>query len=138
MIGGQVGASRIHERLGQRDDPCIMAFAEAIDFHTRIGKKKIETHSKALAAALKKELLKIPGIHMYSPAAPELSSAVVTFRPGKAAIPAMTQALYQSIGFACATRGGDTAGLRISPHIYNSFEQVEKVVAAISDYIRKT
>jgi selenocysteine lyase/cysteine desulfurase len=138
VYGGRVGASAIHETLGQRDDPCLMALGEAIDFHARIGKKKIETHSKALADALKKELMKIQGVHMYSPTAPELASAVVTFRPGQAAVPAMTQALYQSIGFACATRGGDTAGLRISPHIYNSFEQVEKVVAAISDYMKKS
>lgn len=136
VFGGAVGASRVHERLGQRDDPCIMALGEAIDFHMRIGKKKIEMQSKALADALKKELMKIPGVHMYSPTAPELGSAVVTFRPGKAEIPPMTAALYQSHGFACATRGGNTAGLRISPHIYNSFQQVEKVVAAISDYMK--
>jgi selenocysteine lyase/cysteine desulfurase len=49
----------------------------------------------------------------------------------------MTAWLYEKIGFAGATRGGDTPAIRISPHVYNSFEQVEKVVAAISDYIKK-
>jgi len=135
VYGGRVGASAQHETMGQRDDACLMALGEAMDFHARIGKKKIEAHSKALADALKKELMKIPGVHMYSPTAPELASAVVTFRPGKAEIPRMAQALYQSIGFAGATRAD---GLRISPHTYNSFEQVEKVVAAISDYIKKS
>jgi len=135
VYGGRVGASTVHETLGQRDDPCLMALGEAMDFHARIGKKKIEMHSKALADALKKELIKIAGVQMHSPAAPELSSAVVVFRPGKVEIPRMAQALYQSIGFSGATRGD---GLRISPHVYNSFEQVEKVVAAISDYIKKS
>jgi selenocysteine lyase/cysteine desulfurase len=138
VYGGRVGASAVHETLGQRDDPCLMALGEAMDFHERIGKKKIELQSKALANALKQELMKIPGAHMYSPAEPELSSAVVTFRPGGANIQQMTQSLYQSIGFGCATRGGTTPGLRISPHVYNSFEQVEKVVAAISDFIKKS
>ena len=137
VYGGTVGASRTFEQLGQRDDPTFMAMGEAVDFHLRIGKKKIEAQSKALAAAVKTELMKIPGLHMYSPAAPEISSAVVTFRPGSTDISKMAASLYEKIGFAGATRGGDTPGMRISPHIYNSFEQVEKVVAAISDYVRK-
>lgn len=135
VYGGRVGASTIHETLGQRDDPCLMALGEAMDFHARIGKKKIERQSIALADALKKELMKIPAVHMHSPTAAELSSAVVVFRPGNAAIPAMAQALYERIGFSGATRGD---GLRISPHVYNSLEQVEKVVAAISDYMKKS
>lgn len=134
VYGGTVGASRTFEQLGQRDDPTFMAMGEAVDFHVRIGKKKIEAQSKALADAVKKELMKIPGVHMYSPTAPEISCAVVTFRPGNADIPKMTTALYQGIGFAGAGRAD---GIRISPHVYNSFEQVEKVVAAISDYMKK-
>ena len=86
VIGGRVGASRVHERLGQRDDPAIMALGEAIDFHDRIGKDRIERRSRDLATALKDEIGKIPGVHMYSPTNPEISSAVVTFRPGDADI----------------------------------------------------
>jgi isopenicillin-N epimerase len=137
VYGGTVGASRVFEQMGQRDDPTFMALGEAVDFHNRVGKKNIENQAKALANALKSELMKIPGVQMYSPAAPELVSAVVTFKPANANPGAMATALYETIGFAGATRGGDTPGLRISPHVYNSFEQVEKVVAAISDLIRK-
>jgi len=137
VYGGAVGASRTFEQLGQRDDPTFMAMGEAIDFHMRIGKKKIEAQAKALAAAVKKELVRIPGVHIYSPAASEISGPVVTFRPGTADVNKMTAFLYEKIGFAGATRGGDTPGIRISPHIYNSFAQVEKVVAAISDYMKK-
>ena len=137
VYGGTVGASRTFEQLGQRDDPTFIAMGEAVDFHTRIGKKKIEAHAKALAAAVKSELIKVPGVHMYSPVAAEISGAVVTFRPGSTDINKMTAALYEKIGFAGATRGGDTPGIRISPHIYNSFEQVEKVVAAIANYMKR-
>jgi isopenicillin-N epimerase len=136
VYGGTVGASRTFEQLGQRDDPTFMALGEAVDFHLRIGKKEIEAQSKALAAAVKRELMKIPGVQMYSPTAPEISGAVVTFRPGNADVNRLAASLYEKIGFAGATRGGDTQGIRISPHVYNSFEQVEKVVAAISDHMR--
>jgi selenocysteine lyase/cysteine desulfurase len=134
VYGGAVGASRNFEQLGQRDDPTFMAMAEAIDFHVRIGQKKVEAQSKALAAALTKELVKIPGVHMHSPGALEIASAIVVFRPGNADINKMAAALYEQIGFAGATRAD---GIRISPHVYNSFEQVEKVVAAIADYMKK-
>jgi selenocysteine lyase/cysteine desulfurase len=137
VYGGTVGASRTFEQLGQRDDPTFMAMGTAVDFHMRIGKKKIEAQAKALAAAVKNELRKIPGVHMYSPAVPEISGPVVTFRPGGADTSKMAAFLYEKIGFAGATRGGDTPGIRISPHVYNSFAQVEKVVAAISDYMKK-
>ncbi len=134
VYGGTVGASRSFEQLGQRDDPTFMALGEAIDFHVRIGQKQIEEQSKALADAVKKELVKIPGVHMHSPPVPEISSAIVVFRPGTADINKMATALYEKIGFAGATRAD---GLRISPHTYNSFEQVDKVVAAIADYMKK-
>jgi selenocysteine lyase/cysteine desulfurase len=134
VYGGTVGASKTFEQLGQRDDPTFIAMGEAIDFHVRVGQKKIEAQSKALAAALKKELIKIPGVHMHSPTAPEISCAILTFRPGNADINKMSASLYDKHGFAGAGRAD---GIRISPHIYNSFEQVEKVVAAIADYMKK-
>ncbi len=137
VIGGAVGASRVFERLGQRDDACFMALGEAIDFHNRIGKKQIQQQAIALGDALKKGLMKIPTLKMYSPTTPELSCAVVTFKPGTADVPKLYAWLYQTYGIACAARGGDTAGLRISPHIYNSLEQVDKVVAAVSEFMKK-
>ena len=133
--GGRVGASRTYEQLGQRDNPCILALGEAIDFQTRIGKDQVERHSLALAALLKEALLKLPGVHMYSPTSPAISSAVVTFRPGDADIGELNSRLYAEHRIACATRGGDTPGFRFSPHIYNSEQQVERVVAAFSDAI---
>ena len=135
VIGGRVGASRVHERLGQRDDPAIMALGEAIDFHDRIGKDRIERRSRDLATALKDEIGKIPGVHMYSPTNPEISSAVVTFRPGDADIQSLNTRLYEDYGIACATRGGNTAGFRFAPHIYNDEQQVERVVRALRDTI---
>ncbi len=136
VIGGQVGASKIYERLGQRDDPCLMAFGAAVDFHMRVGRRRIEKQARTLADALKEGLRKIPGVHLYSPTAPELSSAVVTFRPGEADIQKMYRALYEKHGIGCAPRGGDKPGLRFSPHIYNSLAQVDQVLRAIHDSLK--
>jgi isopenicillin-N epimerase len=138
VIGGQVGASKVFERLGQRDDPAIVALGEAIDFQMKIGKKNIERQAIALGTALKEGLKKITGIQMYSPSAPEISSAIVTFRPGSADLQKIYSWLYETRGIACTTRGGDAPGLRFSPHVYNSFEQVEKVVGAFQEYLKKS
>lgn len=138
VLGGPVGASKVFERLGQRDDPAILAFGEALDLQAKIGKANVEKQAVALGTALKEGLKKFPHIHMYSPSVPEISSAVVTFRPGAAADVQKVYAwLYETKGIACATRGGNTPGLRFSPHVYNSMEQVDKVLAAFAEYFRK-
>jgi selenocysteine lyase/cysteine desulfurase len=73
---------------GKRDDPAIVALGEAINFQMKIRQKEHRKQATALGTALKEGLKKIPGIQMYSSSAPEISSAVVTFRPGSAdAIP---------------------------------------------------
>ena len=136
VIGGRVGASKVYERLGQRDDPAIMALGEAIDFHNRIGKDRIESRSVGLASALKEELGRISSVHMYSPTVEEISSAVVTFRLGDADIRRLNMRLYEDYGIACTTRGGSAAGFRFSPHIYNDEHQIERVVAAFHDAMK--
>ena len=116
--GGRVGASRTYEQLGQRDNPCILALGEAIDFQTRIGKDRIERHSLALAALLKEELLKLPGVHLYSPTSPAISSAIVTFRPGDADIGELNSRLYDEHRIACTGPGRSTADSIISAAVY--------------------
>jgi selenocysteine lyase/cysteine desulfurase len=39
-------------------------------------------------------------------------------------------------GIVAATRGGAQPGIRLSPHFYNSFEDVERAVSAIGRYLR--
>ena len=135
---GAVGVSRSMEAMGQRDEPAIIGFGEALNFQTKIGRRAIERRSRSLAQALIAGLGRIDGVHLWTHADPERSGAVVTFRPGNVDIPKLAAALYRNDRIGCATRtGSDRPGIRLSPHIYNTMAEVDRAVAAVAKYMRQ-
>lgn len=133
---GAVGLSRTFESFGQRDEPAIIAFAEALKLQAQIGRGHIEQRARSLAQQLIAGLTPIDGVKMWTSADPSRSAAVVSFLPGSLDIRRLSAALYQKDRIVCATRGGaDRAGLRFSPHFYNSPAEVDRVIAAIKRYV---
>src|SRR6266849_6023512 len=63
---GRVGVSRTFEGFGQRDEPAMMAFGEALTFQTRIGRAQIEKRSRDLTQALLAGLRKIDGVKVWT------------------------------------------------------------------------
>ncbi len=135
---GAIGLSRTHESFGQRDEPAIIGFGEALAFQNRIGRKAIEDRSRALAAAAIEGLRKLDGVQMWTHPDPARSAAVVSFRPGTLDIARLTAALYRNDRIGCAPRGGsDRPGIRFSPHLYNTMAEVDRAVGAIARYLRQ-
>jgi len=135
---GAIGVSRSMEAMGQRDEPAIIGFGEAIVFQTKIGPKPIEERSRSLAQALIAGLRRIDGVRLWTHPDPARSGAVVTFQPGNLNIPKLAAALYKNDRIGCATRtGSDRPGIRFSPHIYNTMAEVDRVVAAVAKYVRQ-
>ena len=135
---GTIGISRRLEAMGQRDEPAIIGFGEAIRFETKIGLRAIEQRSRALAQGLMAGLRRIDGVHIWTHPDPARSGAVVTFRPGNVDIPKLAAALYRNDRIGCATRTGtDRPGIRLSPHIYNTMAEVDRAVAAVAKYMRQ-
>ncbi|MFH1573493.1 MAG: aminotransferase class V-fold PLP-dependent enzyme, partial [Acidobacteriota bacterium] len=133
---GAVGLSKTFEGFGQRDEPAIIAFGEALRFFDRIGRGAIERRSRELAQALIQGLGRLDGVKIWTHPDPARSVAVVSFQPGNLDVRKLSSALYQSDGIACATRGGkDRHGLRFSPHLYNSHAEIEKTIAAVKRYL---
>ena len=133
---GPSGISKTFEGFGQRDEPAIIAFGEALTFQTKIGRKIIENRARELAQALMQGLQKIDGVKLWTNPAPDRSVAIVTFLPGSLDVPKLSNALYTNDRIACATRTGtDRPGLRLSPHLYNSHHEVERVLAAMKKYM---
>jgi isopenicillin-N epimerase len=134
---GAVGISRTFEGFGQRDEPALIALGECLDFQDKIGRGEIERRSRELAQALLTGVSKIDGVQVWTHASPERSVAVVSFKPGSLNPSKLQAALYEKDRIACATRGGaDRGGIRFSPHVYNTHAEVERVVAAISRYMK--
>jgi selenocysteine lyase/cysteine desulfurase len=135
---GAVGIARTMEAMGQRDEPAIIGFGEALNFQTRIGRKAIEERSRSLGQALIAGLRRIDGVEIWTHPDPSRSGAVVSFRPGTLDVSRLAAALYRNDRIGCATRGGaDRPGIRFSPHIYNTMAEVDRSVAAIAKYMRQ-
>jgi isopenicillin-N epimerase len=134
---GAVGLSKTFEGFGQRDDAAIVAFGETIAFHEKVGRANIEKRARELTQALIAGLRAMPGVRLWTSAAPDRTAAVVSFQPGSLPPQKLSAALYEKERIACATRGGsDRGGLRFSPHLYNTAAEADRVLAALSRYMK--
>jgi isopenicillin-N epimerase len=133
---GETGISRTFEGMGQRDEPAIQAFGEAVRFLAKVGQKEIEAYSRDLTRALIAGLKAIDGVRLWTSLDPTRSVAVVSFQPG-GLDPAKLASALERDGIVCATRmGADRPGIRLSPHFYNSPADIDRSVAAIAKYVR--
>jgi isopenicillin-N epimerase len=125
---GATGFSKSFEGFGQRDEPALIAFAEALRFQTAIGRGAVERRARSLAARLAAELRGIAGVKVATHPAPELSTAVVSLTVAPLDPTKLASALYRDDHIGCAVLG---PGIRFSPHIYNTGAEVDRVVAAV-------
>jgi selenocysteine lyase/cysteine desulfurase len=133
---GSVGVSKTFEGFGQRDEPAMIAFGEALKLQTKIGRAVIEKRSRELTTALIEGVKKIDGVKIWTSPDPARRAAVLSFLPGSLDIRKLSTALYQKDRIGCATRGGqDRGGLRFSPHFYNTHADVDKTIAALKKYV---
>ena len=138
LYPGEVGISRVMEAFGQRDEPAIVGFGEAMALQAQVGRAAVEARARELAQMLVSELGRIDGVTVWTSADPARSAAVVSFKPGTLDVRRVHQALYEQDRIACATRGGaDRGGIRFSPHFYNLHADVERAVSAIRRYLRR-
>jgi len=133
---GAVGISKTFESFGQRDEANMIAFREALDFQTKVGRDKIEKRSRQLANQLIAGLSKLPDVKVWTSPNPSLNAAVVSFLPGSLNSQKLGQALYEKDKIGTAGRGGaDRGGLRASPHFFNTPEEIDRLVSAVGRYL---
>ena len=88
----------------------LYALDEALDFNNRIGKSRIERRIKALAARLKQELAKIPGVKVHTPVDPYLSAGLTAFSMGGASSRKLVDYLREKYNLVVRTTGSQEAG----------------------------
>ena len=124
--------ARKFEVFGQRDDPRIVALDAAVDFLQMIGITAIENRMRALATRAKTQLADVSNVELKTNTEPALSGGVVKFRLRNIPTKRAYDTLWEKYRLAIAmTPSGDSEGLRFSPHIYNSFEEIDQAVAAV-------
>ena len=126
------GGARFLEAYGQRDDARLAALEATFDFLNIIGMEQVEARVRQLTAHLMNKLSENPRVKLRTNRAAELSCGVVKADlPQVADLQALDQALYKNQGMAFSvTPAGPIRGIRISPHIYNSLEQMDAVAEA--------
>ncbi|HET9320854.1 MAG TPA: aminotransferase class V-fold PLP-dependent enzyme [Bryobacteraceae bacterium] len=126
--------ARKFEVFGQRDDPRVVALEAAVDFSNLIGMPAVEARMQALATRAKLQLKEIAAVELKTNLEPELSGGVVKFRLKKVSTKQAYDTLWEKHRLAIAmTPSGDAEGLRFSPQIYNSMEEVDRAVAAVKE-----
>jgi selenocysteine lyase/cysteine desulfurase len=138
LYQGEVGISRIMEAFGQRDEPAIVGFGEALALQTTIGRAAIEQRARELSQTLIDGLRKIEGVKVWTHADPGRSAAIVSFQPAGLDVRKLHQALYEQDRIACATRAGsDRGGIRFSPHFYNLRSDAVRAIDAVRKYVSR-
>jgi selenocysteine lyase/cysteine desulfurase len=136
LYPGAVGISQKLEGMGQRDEAALATLGDAVGFQQEIGRAAIARRARELAEALIAGLRGLEGITLWTRPDADRSAAVVAFRPGTLDPRRLATALYENDRVAGASRGGeDRPGIRLSPHLYNTMDEVERVVAAVKKYL---
>lgn len=127
-----VGA-RKYEALGQRDDAAVAAVGRTVDFHNMLGADRVEARMRQIATGIKEGVSKLPGVTLSTSMDPILSAGVVIFKPGDLDTRKVYPKLYTDYNIAGAGMGPN---IRLSPHIYNTMAETERVVAAVSEMLK--
>lgn len=118
--------ARKFESMGQRDDACLAAMETTASFHAEIGPPRIERRMLALARRLKEGAREL-GIPLVTPMKDALSAGVVIFEVPEESRREVFSRMYEEHGIAGSTAGG----FRLSPHLYNTAEHIERALAGL-------
>ncbi len=129
------GGARALEAYGQRDDARLVALDAAFEFLQMVGMKAVEARVRQLSTRLMDQLAQNPNVKLRTNRTAGLYCGVVKADlPGVADLRVLDQKLYEKQGMAFSvTPAGPLRGIRVSPHIYNSLEQMDAVAAAFRE-----
>ncbi len=119
--------ARKFDAMGRRDDAAIAALNDAALFHEALTPAGIEARSKEVADRLRAGLEDL-GVDFVSTANPAFTSSVVIIKAARENAGTMVGRVFDDAGVQCAATGG----FRISPHIYNNADHVDRVIAAVN------
>ena len=132
----QHGAAR-YERSGQLGVPAATGMAAAMQFQLAIGKARIEARARELGRRVRDGVLKIPGAKLLSSTDPTLAANLQIFTLDPLPSPGIVRLMEQKERIVL--RGityGETKGVRISTHLYNTPEQVDRVVTLLAAWAK--
>jgi len=118
--------ARKFDALGQRDDAAIASLADAAGFHEAMTPVGVEAKS-AMIAQLLREGLEEVGVSFVSTADPAFTSSIIILKAPRETTRQLVSRVFEDAGVQVAPVGG----LRLSPHIYNTADHVDRVIVAV-------
>ncbi|HET6565451.1 MAG TPA: aminotransferase class V-fold PLP-dependent enzyme [Xanthomonadales bacterium] len=120
-----VGARKF-DAMSQRDDAAIASLNDAALYHEAVTPAGIEAQSKAVADRLRDGLRDL-GVGFVSSNLPAFTSSVVIIAAPQEHADNLVSQVFEDVGVQCAATGG----FRMSPHVYNNADHVDRVIAAL-------
>jgi len=119
--------------------PALRGVEAALEFQQTVGRSKIEARIRELAIYARLRLQQLTGIEMLTPARPGLWAGILTVRaPGKQAIDLAAAIERSHRAHVRAVRSPKDAdgALRLSPNIYSTHDDIEKLVQGLQLALR--
>ena len=126
--------ARKYETHGQGADALIYALDEALEFQIRIGKARIEKRIKTLAAYLKQELRKIPGVKVNTSDDAYLSAGLTAFSlegVDPARIVEYVRNKYNLVVRTIGNKDAGTYAIRVSTPIFISTKEIDMLLEGV-------
>ncbi|MEO6874112.1 MAG: aminotransferase class V-fold PLP-dependent enzyme [Opitutaceae bacterium] len=121
-----------------RSAAAVVSVAAAVEFHRTVGHERIARHGRELAVQLHEGLAKIPSVEVLTPTRPELRGSITTFRTPRIGYSELFGKLWAAPHhFRCRPVSEQKLdATRVSTHLFNSAQEVENLIAAVSDIVR--
>jgi isopenicillin-N epimerase len=117
--------ARKFDALGQRDDAAIASLGDAAWLHETMTPAGVEKQSAEVADRLRAGLLDL-GLPFVSSVNPQFTSSVIILKAARDNAGRLVTDVLKDSGIITAAVGG----FRMSPHIYNTADHVDRVIAA--------
>jgi isopenicillin-N epimerase len=119
--------------------PALRGVEAALEFHQQVVRSKIEARVRELAIYTRLRLQQLPAIDLLTPARPGLWAGILTFRfPGRAATELAAALLRSHRVHTRPLQWAESAhgALRASLHIFNTHDDVEKLMMGLQQALR--
>ena len=129
---------RKFESLGTRSFASEMAIGTAVDFHQAIGSARKFARLHYLKNYWAERVKDIPGVRLHTSLKPEYAGAVALFsidglKPSEVDGPLLNQHKIHTVGIEWE----NIKGVRVTPHIYTSPRDLDRLVKGIEDISAK-
>ena len=126
---------RKFESLGTRSFPIEMAVGYSLDLHNYIGTKRKQERLTYLKNYWMEKVADLPGIHFYTSMNPAFGCAIGTFGFTDVKTIDIANFLFREYKIhAVSIEWEQVKGVRVTPNVYTSLQDLDKLVSAIKAF----